>query len=124
LSEARHLRIGVSICAIVTVMATCMLPPAHLHTSNAGASIVHRHGADHTTDHHAGSLTRHDHRVATTFEPAFLSQRSFDLHPPLIAAKLTVSAPESQFVGRIEPLDRQMTHGPPIRVGADRAPPA
>lgn len=105
-------------------MATSTLPPKHLHSPDFGPSIVHQHGAIDTSDHHEGSLSSSEHRVAKTFEPAFVSQRPFDLNPPLIAAELTIGVPESQFVGRIAPLDLPMAHGPPIRVASDRAPPA
>ena len=102
-----------------------MLPAEHLHASSSGRALVHRHVIDDAAEH-AGfsSIDQGDRRGVTTVEPRFVSERQYDSRSPLITVELVLVAPERRFVGRMEPIDALMTHGPPIRVGSPRAPPA
>ena len=106
-------------------MALSMLPAEHLHASPSGRALVHRHVIDEAAEH-AGfsSIDQGDHRGITTLEPRFVSGRHYDSRSPLITVELVLVAAERRFVGRMEPIDALMTHGPPIRVGSPRAPPA
>ncbi len=116
-----------------------VLPAEHLHASAAGHSIVHRHVANDIDGHHAAFDDSHvdiDHhheattvdrstsRPAQTLERAFVSQRQFDLKSPAIAPALMVPHSDTRVPGRVELLVGPTAHGPPHRVGTDRAPPA
>jgi hypothetical protein len=124
LLRVRPIRIGVAVWAMAALLALSMLPAEHLHASGPGRALVHRHMMDDGTEHPGSSVDHGDHQSAQIVNPAFDSQRQYDLDSPLIVAAPVLVAPEQRVVGRVQPTDAPLTHGPPIRVRSLRAPPA
>lgn len=114
------------------MLALSVLPSEHLHASGSGKSQVHRHVAAVETEHHGHepedtrpSFDHGDHRLATTLEPAFASQRQYWPERPLSTTAFSVVVvPEQAIVGSVERIDAPPAHGPPIRIRSLRAPPA
>jgi hypothetical protein len=121
--RARSTRIVVTVCAVAATLALSILPADHVHETYSGRPIVHRHLIDDAAEH-AGSIDHGDHHGVRTLEPTFVSERQYDVDRPLIAVAVDLVAPESRLVGRVEPLDAPLAHGPPIRCSSLRAPPA
>lgn len=121
--QARLVRIVVTVCSAAATLALSVLPPEHLHESYSGRPIVHRHVIDDSAEH-AGAIDHGDHHGVKTLEPAFVSERRYDVDRPLLTVELVLVAPERRFVGRVEPTAARLTHGPPIRSRSLRAPPA
>jgi hypothetical protein len=112
------------VCAVAAVLVLSLLPAEHLHTFSVGQPIVHRHVIDDTAQHGAASIDHDGHGGVTTLEPTFVAARQYDVHRPLITVELVLVVPDRRVVGRVEPMDAVMTHGPPIRPPSLRAPPA
>jgi hypothetical protein len=104
------------------MLALSLLPAEHLHESDSG-SIVHRHVID-DEGGHPRSIDHGDHHGAKTLEPTFVSESQYDLEQPEIIVTRVLVAPEGRLLDRVEPNDAPVAHGPPIRVGSLRAPPA
>ena len=121
--KARLVRIVVTVCSVAATLALSIVPAAHVHESYSGRLIVHRHVIDDAAEH-AGTIDHGDHHGVRTLEPTFVSERQYDVDRPLITVELVLVAPEPRFVGRVEPIAARLTHGPPIRSGSLRAPPA
>lgn len=118
-------RIGVTACVLVGTLAMSILPAGHLHTSDAGRSFVHRHAIDVGADHGRASIGHGDHDGVQTLDPLFVSERQYDVERPLITAELVIVAPGQRLPGWTEAIDGPLRlHGPPIRTGSLRAPPA
>jgi hypothetical protein len=109
-------------CAIAAVLALSLFPAEHLHESDSG-SIVHRHVID-DAGGHPGSIDHGDHHGAKTLEPTFVSESQYDVDRPETIVAGGVVAPEGRLLGRVEPIEAQLAHGPPIRIASLRAPPA
>ena len=123
LLKARALRIGVTVCAIAGLLALSVLPVAHVHESSSGRTLVHSHIVDDAAEH-AGTIDHDGHHGITTLDPTFVSERQYGVDHPLIAVAFVILAPERRLAGRVDPADAPVAHGPPIRAGSLRGPPA
>jgi len=120
LLKARILRIGVTICAVMAVLALSILPATHLHRSISGNALIHSHLVDDPLEH-AGTL---DHGVRT-FAPVFTTERTTHAVAMLAAASpVFLVTVERRSLGYTEALDAPVIHGPPLRIPSLRAPPA
>jgi len=117
------MRIAVTVCAVAATLALSMLPAEHVHETYSGRAIVHRHVIDDAAEH-AGTIDHGDHHATKTLDSTFVAERHYDVDRPLVSVEFVLVAPEPRFVGRVEPIAPRLTHGPPIRVGSLRAPPA
>jgi len=124
LLKVTPVRIVVTACAVVAVLALSLLPAEHLHTSQSGAMLVHRHVVDVGAEHPDAGLDHGDHTSATTVDSTFSLQRQYSSVRTLIPAGLLAVAPDRRFSGRVDRIDAPRSHGPPIRVRSLRAPPA
>ncbi len=122
--KGRLATLVVTVCSVATTLALSILPAEHLHESDTGRPTVHRHVIDHTAEH-AGAIDHGGHHdVKTLDDPLFVSERQYSVDRPQFTGALLLVAPERRPVGRVEPIDAPLAHGPPIRVGTLRGPPA
>jgi hypothetical protein len=124
LLKARILRIGVTICAVMAVLALSILPATHLHRSISGNALIHSHLIDDPLEH-AGTLDHGDHHGVRTFAPVFTTERTTHAVAMLAAASpVFLVTVERRSLGYTETLDAPVIHGPPLRIPSLRAPPA
>ena len=123
LSPPGRIRFGATIYSIITIFAVSLMPAEHVHSSGVEGSLVHRHAAEHSADHH-DAFSHADHESTTTLAPTFISARSFTLVRPLMTGGYVIAAPERQLVQRLDRGDDPLPHGPPVRLDSLPAPPA
>jgi hypothetical protein len=118
----------VTACAVAATLALSVLPAEHVHESDSGRPLVHRHAvedaAEHARTEHAGTVDHGDHHAVGTADATFVAERQHDLERPAVTVIPPLVAPERRLVGHVALLDDPVAHGPPIRVGSPRAPPA
>lgn len=117
-------RIGVSVCAVAAMLTVSMLPAEHLHTSEGGRQLIHRHAPDDADAHDGSSFDHREPGSVTMLEPTFVSERRYAGDRPLITVDLVVVEPTRRVVGPMAAVDILKAHGPPIRAGSPRAPPS
>lgn len=125
LLKGRIVRIGVTICAVVAVVALSMLPATHLHRSISGKSLVHSHFTADPVEH-AGALDHADHNGVRTFVSVFTAERTTDpvMAPTVVTAVFLLAAVEPRPLAYNDALEAPVIQGPPLRVISLRAPPA
>lgn len=106
------------------MLALSVLPAEHVHASGAGKVLVHRHVIDDGAHHSDSSLDHGKHATVTTLEPAFDAQRRYEAPHPLTASERLAARPDLRVAGRMDRIAAPPAHGPPIRVGSLRGPPA
>jgi hypothetical protein len=124
LLKGRIVRIGVTICAVMAVLALSILPATHLHQSISGKALIHSHLIDDPLEH-AGTLDHGDHHGVRTFAPVFTTERTTHAVTTLaVGSAVFLVTPERRSLGYTEALDAPVIHGPPLRIPSLRGPPA
>lgn len=118
------MRVAVTVCAVAAILALSTLPVEHLHRSDSAKAIVHRHAMDDVPERLGVTLDHSDHHSARTLEPAFVSQRQYDLDRTLVTAARVFMAFDRRVAGPLKPFDARKAHGPPVSSASLRAPPA
>jgi len=145
LLKARFTRLVVVASALAAMLALPVLPPGHLHASDDGRALVHRHSIsldsahgdatfghghatvdpiDATVDHDDAILDHGEHSSAATVAASFDLQRSYHPDRPLTSPAVVLIPPEDRLAASMERVSTPPTHGPPIRIRSLRAPPA
>ena len=124
MSQFRPLEIAVTVWALAAMLALSMLPAEHLHTSESGHQVAHRHASDDADAHDDSSFDHSEPGSVTILEPTFVSERRYAGDRPLITVDLVVAEPTRGVVGPMAAVDILKAHGPPIRAGSPRAPPS
>ena len=124
----RTIRFVASGCAVAALVALSMLPAEHIHESHERPQVVHRHVVDEPSEHadsgHHGFIEHDGHLGVTILEPTFFSERQYDIERPLVTIAPVLVAPERRVAVGVDLIDDPVAHGPPLRVGSLRAPPA
>jgi hypothetical protein len=124
LLKGRIVRIGVTVCAVMAVLALSILPATHLHQSISGKALIHSHLIDDPLEH-AGTLDHGDHHGVRTFAPVFTTERTTHAVTTLAAGSAVfLVTPERRSLAYTEALDAPVIHGPPLRIPSLRGPPA
>src|SRR5215208_4873291 len=82
--KARAARLIVTACSVAATLTATILPAEHRHESSTGQPIVHRHVIAYGAEH-AGAIDHGDHRGVGTLEATFVSERHYEVQPPLSA---------------------------------------
>ena len=126
--RVRAIKAVATVCALAALVALSMLPTEHIHESHQGTQIVHRHMVDDAPEHsdsgYHGSIEHGDHLRVTILEPTFVPERQYDVERPLITVAVAPLSPERRVAVGVDLIDDPVAHGPPLRVGSLRAPPA
>lgn len=129
--NSRIIQIVTAVGSGLAMLALSVLPAEHVHRSDSGPSVVHRHviDADNDAHHdsHAADLQASgdhgDHADAETLTATFVAERQYVALAPLVVAIFLFQAPEPQSIVREVVDDVPLAHGPPIRLLALRGPP-